>query len=312
MQDIRVDLRSLARALGGIPSGRRVLAPGPNHGRDDRSLSVWIDDAAPDGFSVHSFCGDDPLVCKDHVRARLGLAPWRPERRNRAEPIARQRPAPTPEAPPPRDDPPDRAPFAETDAGKLWAAAVPPGGTPVEAYLVVERGLSNIAEYLDGEVIRWLAHDWITRQPCMISLLRNVFTGEPQSVLRTYVLDGQAKHGRLFKGSNKQAAVMLDAFEHVTHGLMLGEGVETCATARQFGFRPTWAACTTATIQTFPLLSTIESLTLLRENDAGASDAACGKCAATWLAAGREVRSHRPPPAAKDLNDLTRPRRAAP
>ena len=32
-----------------------------------------------DDFVVHSFSGDDPIVCKDHVRKKLGLAPFTPK-----------------------------------------------------------------------------------------------------------------------------------------------------------------------------------------------------------------------------------------
>jgi hypothetical protein len=70
----------LARALGGDPLRDGALVPGPGHPPHDRSLRVWLDAAAPDGFRVHSFgreC-DDPLRCRDHVRDTLGLAPWRP------------------------------------------------------------------------------------------------------------------------------------------------------------------------------------------------------------------------------------------
>jgi hypothetical protein len=44
------DLRALARALGGEISGRQVLAPGPGHGRLDRSLSIRFDPAAPEAL----------------------------------------------------------------------------------------------------------------------------------------------------------------------------------------------------------------------------------------------------------------------
>jgi hypothetical protein len=71
-------LRTIARALGGEISGRQILAPGPGHSRFDRSLSIRIEPAAPGGFVVHSFAGDDPIVCKDHVRQRLGLPEWKP------------------------------------------------------------------------------------------------------------------------------------------------------------------------------------------------------------------------------------------
>jgi 5S rRNA maturation endonuclease (ribonuclease M5) len=67
------DLQFLARALGGEVNGNGVLAPGPGHSPQDRSLSVTPDENAPDGFLVHSFAGDDPLLCKDHVREKAGL-----------------------------------------------------------------------------------------------------------------------------------------------------------------------------------------------------------------------------------------------
>jgi KaiC/GvpD/RAD55 family RecA-like ATPase len=72
------DLPSLARTLGGEVNGDQVLAPGPGHSSKDRSLSVKPDHTAPDGFVVHSFAGDDPLACKDHVRQKAGLPAFKP------------------------------------------------------------------------------------------------------------------------------------------------------------------------------------------------------------------------------------------
>src|SRR5262249_27206144 len=68
-----IDLKILAKALGGQVSGQQVLAPGPGHSPTDRSLSVKLDPRAPDGFLVHSFAGDDPIACKDYVREKAGL-----------------------------------------------------------------------------------------------------------------------------------------------------------------------------------------------------------------------------------------------
>jgi hypothetical protein len=46
-------------------------------------MSVRLDAGAPDGFVVHSFAGDDGLVCKDHVRNKLGIR-WEPRPRTEA------------------------------------------------------------------------------------------------------------------------------------------------------------------------------------------------------------------------------------
>ena len=72
------DLQTLAKALGGEVNRSQVLAPGPGHSAIDRSLSVKLDSNAPDGFLVHSFAGDDPIVCRDHVREKAGLEPFKP------------------------------------------------------------------------------------------------------------------------------------------------------------------------------------------------------------------------------------------
>lgn len=67
-------LEDFAARLEGDVAGRDgVLCPGPGHSRRDRSLSVRFDSTVPDGFIVHSFAGDDPISCRDHVRRCLGL-----------------------------------------------------------------------------------------------------------------------------------------------------------------------------------------------------------------------------------------------
>jgi hypothetical protein len=76
------DLKSLARALGGEVSGGQILCPGPNHSAKDRSLSVKLDPNASDGFLVHSFADDDPISCRDHVRAKCGLDAFKPRKPN--------------------------------------------------------------------------------------------------------------------------------------------------------------------------------------------------------------------------------------
>jgi hypothetical protein len=78
MYSILTNLQALAKALGGEVSGGQVLAPGPGHSAIDRSLSVKLDSGAPDGFVTHSFAGDDPIACRDHVRTKAGLEPFKP------------------------------------------------------------------------------------------------------------------------------------------------------------------------------------------------------------------------------------------
>jgi hypothetical protein len=72
------DLQTAARLLGGKANGDEVLCPGPDHSVSDRSLSVKINADAPDGFLVHSFAADDPMICRDYVRGKLGLQAFKP------------------------------------------------------------------------------------------------------------------------------------------------------------------------------------------------------------------------------------------
>lgn len=66
-------IERVAELPGGEACGEQVLAPGPGHSAEDRSLSVKLDDDAADGFVINTFSGDDVAACRDHVRQKLGL-----------------------------------------------------------------------------------------------------------------------------------------------------------------------------------------------------------------------------------------------
>ena len=129
------NLKAVARALGGEIRGNEVLAPGPRHSAKDRSLSVKLSPRAPDGFLAHSFAGDDWRRCRDHVRERIGLPVYRPERPQKLAPGAHHG------APGHRDSgepakaatqPPDNA----RTAAWLWGARKPiTEGCPAGLYL---------------------------------------------------------------------------------------------------------------------------------------------------------------------------------
>ena len=70
----KLDLHTVALALGGEVIGSQVLAPGPQHSPKDRSLSVRLGPGDGGRILVHSFAGDDWQQCRDHVREKLDLA----------------------------------------------------------------------------------------------------------------------------------------------------------------------------------------------------------------------------------------------
>jgi putative DNA primase/helicase len=211
------------------------------------------------------------------------------------------------EGSPPRSPRPPRQPPPTTteNAIRIWEASVDPRGTMVERYLN-GRGL-ELSDDIAGGVIRWNhATQWRgDKRPkaAMVCLMRGIANEAPQAVSLTF-LAGDAKTGRIFIGPALGAAVMLDPPEDVMGGLHIGEGVETCMAARQLSLRPAWALGSAGAIAAFPILSGVECLTLLQENDA-ASERVCEACAARWHAAGREVFINQPT-SGKDLNDAIR------
>ena len=176
----------------------------------------------------------------------------------------------------------------------MWAEGVNPRATLAELYLR-SRHLDLDAD-VAGRVLRWHA-----RTGALLALFRNIETDEPQAVGRTFLDREGRKLGRKFLGPVGGAAIKLDADENVVGGLNIGEGAETCQAARQLGLRPAWALGSAGAIAAFSLLSGVECLTLLTENDE-AGRQAVEACARRWHDAGRQVLIDRAL-LGKDLND---------
>jgi putative DNA primase/helicase len=296
------DLRALARALGGEISGRQVLAPGPGHGRLDRSLSIRFDPAAPGGFVVHSFAGDDPFACKDYVRERLGLPEWEPgdEQDRRIDPLRRarfDRMAMDREA--------TKRPRSEDDhvrinrAQALWNEAADPRGTRAVQYLMT-RAL-DLADDLAGAALRYHPRcPWrnensgrTERIPALLAAFESIDTDDITAVHRIRLDQPQRwpKADRRMLGLVHRAAVKLDP---VATTLIIGEGVETCMAARQcmatgdIERAPVWALGSVGAISFFPILDGVKRLIILGESGE-ASAQAVRLCGQRWQHAGRRV-----------------------
>jgi hypothetical protein len=257
-------------------------------------LSIKIDPAAPDGFIVHSFAGDDAITCRDYVRAALGLGAWG---RRRQKPLP-SRPRPSTVAP--HDDAAGRSSLAL----RIWNEAHDPRGTVVAKHLA-SRGLTLTGDFA-GDVIRFhpaLKLDGVL-VGAMVALFRDVTTNEPCGIHRTFLDGAGCKLARKMLGRCKHAAVKLDADEKVTLGLTIGEGLESCLAAQLAGFQPAWALGSAGAIGTFPVLPGIEAITILGEiGDGGANHRAAQACAARWMDAGQEAFMVSPC-VGSDLNDV--------
>ncbi len=299
------DLRAAARALGGEVSGAGILAPGPNHGPRDRSLSIKLSASSPDGFVVHSFAGDDWRDCADHVRRLLGIGPAQ----RRATEARTRAPEPWPQ----HDE--HKARTLAT-AGAYVAEMRPVRGKPGERYLREERRIEPdaIADVLERtDAIGWHPAVYFhneehplhgKRLGAIIGVMTDAETAQPTgAIARTYLSDGRKVDKAKTLGS-PTGIVRLSEDADVLEGLFLAEGLETALTAMALGLRPTWATGGTAEMARFPVLPGIEALTIISDHDpSGAGERAARAVEAAWRNAGREVRIFRSDEVG-DLNDV--------
>jgi putative DNA primase/helicase len=299
-----MDVRSMAAALGGdVQKGKRgmfVLCPGPGHSAKDRSLSVAPAATDPDGFICFSHAKDAWQDCREHVRARLGLPSFHSARRERPQP-KRERPAKPIPVVPVSDN--------SASAVRIWRNVTHPDprGTLVQRYLNEHRGLELPDDLCDRVVRFHAACPWEKeRRPCMVVAFRSIADDTLVAIQRTLLSDDGEKIDRMTLGPCGGAAIKITADEDIEQGLHVGEGFETCLTARALGLRPVWALGSASAIGDFPVLGGIDALTILAETDKKGSNAKASiECAARWTAAGREVLLVSPPTG--DLNDLVKP-----
>jgi hypothetical protein len=193
---------------------------------------------------------------------------------------------------------------------ELWHEAAPITGTVAALYLA-NRRICNICNFdpgIDGEVLRFhpsCPYDHGVRQPSMIALLRDIHNNQPRAIQRTALTPVGGKIGRRTLGPKSGCAIKLSTDADVVDHLTLGEGCETVLAGMLLGYRPAWALGDAGELAAFPVLSGIESLTILTDNDeSGTGQHAALACSARWTGAGREVFRLVPRQVGADANDL--------
>lgn len=307
--------QKLATALGGQVAGpNTVLAPGPGHSKDDRSLAVKLDPRAPDGFVIFSHAGDGWRVCRDHVRTLLRLPPWQPgDEQRRQVPMERidkwdlSAIGNAAEEQPQELDDDQRARI--TYACRIWHEGTDPRGTLGETYLREQRRL-NLPEALTLRVLRYHPRcPWRNEEtgateytPALLAPFRGIDDDDITAIQRIALNADGTKRGRRMLGIVRRTAIKFDDIGS-SGELVVGEGVETCMAARQLGLGPTWALGSVGAISFLPLIDKVRHLIILGE--AGeASARAIQFCTKRWRAAGRRVRVAMPDPGLSDFNDV--------
>jgi putative DNA primase/helicase len=287
-----MDTRTAARLLCGDVSGHdSIVCPGPGHSQHDRSLSVRLVPGSQDSFIVYSHAGDPIADCKDHVRERLGLPPWRPHHRD--SPKIRRH---TPE--PPAEQHAKHLSYARS----IWDATKPAKGTLVEQYLVETRRL----ELPDTDAIRFHPRLRVTHTdrfaPAMVCRMSDIRTDQFTGVHRTFLTDTAQKISKTILGRKHGSAIKIDDAEGA--GLAIAEGAETTIAARYL-YRPAWSVIDAGGMRHFPVLAGIEHLEIFADHDTnGAGEAAARECLARWENLGAEVAIVMPPTAGSNIADV--------
>jgi hypothetical protein len=190
----------------------------------------------------------------------------------------------------------------------LWQEARSIAETIVPRYFA-KRGIASLADDIDVAVLRYHPNCPFggDKQPCLLALMRDVRTNEPRAIQRTAINESGDKIGRMMLGPKTGTAIKLTADEDIAMGLAIGEGLETVLSAMQMGFRPAWALGDANNLSAFPVLSGIECLTILIDNDKTGTGQRCAlECSDRWTAAGHEVLHALPNHIGDDFNDVLR------
>ena len=259
-----MSVRKVAAALGGQVAGpNTVLAPGPGHSKDDRSLAVKLVPSAPDGFVLFSHAGDDWRECRDYVRSRLKIPLWQPgDEQHRLIPRERIEQwdlsavgtEPNEEQHALDEDQLARAAYAR----RIWYEGTDPHGTLAEKYLKEQRRL-DLPAVLALRVLRY--HPlcpWRDEEsgktdssPALLAPFRSIDDDNITAIQRIALNRDGTKRGRRMLGVVRRAAMKFDDL-NPSGGLVIGEGIETCVAARQLGLGTTWALGSVGAISFFP------------------------------------------------------------
>lgn len=209
---------------------------------------------------------------------------------------------------PARHGPPDDA--ERTDrAIAIWKETVPLSGTPAEAYLR-SRGVPY-----DGGALRWhpsCPFGKGVRAGCMVGLVRNIITNEPQAIHRTAIdpagckLSDMGSNGRLTYGPISGGAIKLTPNEDVTRAIAIGEGIETTLSIQRLPdleAMPIWSLLAANQLAAFPVLAGMESLWIGVDHDR-AGILAARKASSAWIETGNEVFIIAPETLGADINDM--------
>jgi hypothetical protein len=198
------------------------------------------------------------------------------------------------------------APDHGAAAARLWQIARPIEGTTAEQYFAA-RGLSGFT----SPALRFLPdHRHApsgTTWPVLLAAATNPITGRLQAIHRTYLArDGSAKAPveppKMTLGPTAGAVIRLSE-PQPGKPLVIGEGIETAASAGLILGCPAWATIAAGNLTRIELPPAVAEVIVAADADlVGRREAE--RAAQRWQAEGRRVRIATPDAVGLDFNDL--------
>jgi putative DNA primase/helicase len=202
------------------------------------------------------------------------------------------------------------APDNRDAARRWWDRAAPINGTVAERYLAA-RGLAGLM----SAALRFLPDERHTptgtRWPVMLAACTCPTSGELRAVHRTFLArDGSGKApvdpAKMTLGPTGGAVIRL-AEPVADRPLVIGEGIETSASAALLIGAPAWAAIAAGNMSDIVLPALVKAVVIAADPDAtGQREAEAA--ARRWQAEGREVVIATPDDPNEDFNDVLRRR----
>lgn len=192
---------------------------------------------------------------------------------------------------------------------RIWSSSRPLADTIGAAYLLA-RGCA--LPPVDGALRFLPAHKHPLGDytgPALVALVSDTETREPISLHFTWICPDGTKANtpgpaRLLLGGHRKAGgcIRLWPDEAVTHGLGVGEGIESCLSLAH-AITPVWSLIDAGNLSALPVLAGVEALTVAQDNDPAGRRAAqtvadrytAAGCAVAIVASGAD---------GEDLNDI--------
>jgi putative DNA primase/helicase len=189
------------------------------------------------------------------------------------------------------------------EAMTVWNASVSARGTVVQRYLG-----SRAVRLPDNAdvVIRYHEQRQAFRTVhMMVALVRDIWTDRPIGIHRTHLSGDGKKLGVGLLGAKKGGAIKFTADAAIGNELAIGEGLETTLSFFERGAPACWSVIDAGGLAAFPVIPSIDVLTVAVDNDA-AGLKAYESCKDRWIGEGRAVVPVISDVEGEDLNDLVR------